>query len=693
MSVKFRCPLCERKIRVRDEYAGKRGGCPNCKKQIDIPAASTLDENDQPIGAAEPSDPPPVEAPTAVAEVEEVSPEEAAKLMQKKKASASASHAPKVEAAAFITFQCPNCQKPAGFPANMAQQPAMCPACRARVMVPARSGEASFLVGAVPKAARAAGSSAATPAVDAPKEREKIPLKWIGIGGGIAAAVMLGILLGRGGTNAPQAAQAPESPPASPTAPKPAEPHSEPPHAQTPVLPAPESKAVARSEAAPQVPEEPQVATVGPATPPPTEPAAPAVVAEAPKTVDPASALMVKDRPPARSKLDEEMDPDEEPAVAVAPPRSGPPAVEPPALNDPAPLPETDPKAPAPVPEVKPAPKVAPPPEPAKPGLAAIYQPILPPRAFVHLESEVPPPPQAWIPWMFQANYTGSRDPKVLLDEAKASYETVEQKHRNWETITGMQLVRVDTHHITVHAQLPEATAKNVGLQIEQLTNLLQQQTRSIALTPTRPHTHEILILWDEVGYNKLIDAFEKQVPGEHWKLARQSTGGMSRNLGYFNSKQAQAPGPHHMALFQFAKQSMLEATDGQAPAWLSEGFAALCENMVTQKNLVYSFRYEANAVKFGENWDQDIRKFALQSKLKTWDLIFPLDLIGMGSLDYLTCYSMVSYLYKSDNQRFIKLVDAIRAGRDSQAAVEEAYGRKLAEIQAMWGQWAMRGQ
>ncbi|MCZ7645559.1 MAG: hypothetical protein M5U26_09785 [Planctomycetota bacterium] len=221
MPIKFRCPLCQRKIRVRDEFAGKRGGCPNCKQPIDIPAESTLDEHDNPVGAADPGETPPVEAATATAEVEEISPKEAARLMQSRQSGREAPKSvddtaavPSATAGSFIRFDCPNCAKPMGFPSAMASQAATCPACRARVMIPERSGELSFLVGAVPREART-GSGARTGLAAAPREAEaggKPPWKPVAIGAGvIVLALILGLMIGRGSGGDADAKSAPGS--------------------------------------------------------------------------------------------------------------------------------------------------------------------------------------------------------------------------------------------------------------------------------------------------------------------------------------------------------------------------------------------------------------------------------------------------------------------------------------------------
>ncbi len=38
--ISFPCPACNHKLSVKDEFAGKRGTCPHCKKPMLVPAAT-----------------------------------------------------------------------------------------------------------------------------------------------------------------------------------------------------------------------------------------------------------------------------------------------------------------------------------------------------------------------------------------------------------------------------------------------------------------------------------------------------------------------------------------------------------------------------------------------------------------------------------------------------------------------------
>src|SRR6185503_16635437 len=128
-------------------------------------------------------------------------------------------------------------------------------------------------------------------------------------------------------------------------------------------------------------------------------------------------------------------------------------------------------------------------------------------------------------------------------------------------------------------------------------------------------------------SYNAYIDLLAKNNPGADFTLSRKASGSSGRKGSFFNANiGGRAPPPEHMATFMLGQLYMREATDGKAPAWLVEGFAACGENTVLKKNLCYSFAYEMNEVKFGINWNADIEKFAKDGKLKPWKQVFPLD-------------------------------------------------------------------
>jgi hypothetical protein len=293
------------------------------------------------------------------------------------------------------------------------------------------------------------------------------------------------------------------------------------------------------------------------------------------------------------------------------------------------------------------------------------------------------------VPWRPCPKCNAKAEQKSLVEAEVARLAAAPARHENWVKQLGIPLERGETRYVSVHAQLSPATARNVVVQLDKLTARLQADTKSTVFCQTRPDTHELLIVWDDPTYLKLIDQLGGPNPNQDWRLARKLVGVMSRNRSFFNARGGRAMPPEDMALFQYAHMLMIEATDAKAPPWLNEGFAAYCENLILQRNLCHSIKYEMNEVQFGMNWNSEIRKYAQQGKLKPWDQIFPLDLIGLKALDYLTCYSMVCFLSK-DPERFTKFVVEVRGGVPPPQALERVYGKSIKDLQAMWAQWAL---
>lgn len=46
MSIEFVCPHCQSNLRLKDEYAGRRGQCPKCRHEIAVPRRTAAGEPD-----------------------------------------------------------------------------------------------------------------------------------------------------------------------------------------------------------------------------------------------------------------------------------------------------------------------------------------------------------------------------------------------------------------------------------------------------------------------------------------------------------------------------------------------------------------------------------------------------------------------------------------------------------------------
>jgi hypothetical protein len=105
MAIKFTCPHCGKSYSVKDQLAGKKAACKDCKKVITIPAATAAP------AAVD------VEALAAAAFTDEPPP-------------------PPVVDTRTIDFECPQCGEPVQQPFELAGKQAPCPSCRRIVKVP-----------------------------------------------------------------------------------------------------------------------------------------------------------------------------------------------------------------------------------------------------------------------------------------------------------------------------------------------------------------------------------------------------------------------------------------------------------------------------------------------------------------------------------------------------------------------------
>lgn len=707
MAILFQCSSCNSKMRVPDAHAGKKAKCPSCKQVVNIPTQSTFTD--------------------ATKSTLDLKATEDDLALQDPNAPAAATESAKPK---FITFDCPSCGKKTGFPSEKAGQPATCPSCKATLMVPEASGGEAFIIGELPPGAPAPAKQGSARVSSAPKvqvRRELLAKKsnaaapavkktqaLVVLGGVLAAGLVTGLLLMWALSNGSTENTAANAPAPGNTAPAgngststnatPAA-MSQSDNASNhdgktgdAVTPRPEeigaSPATTPKEAKTELSDEPLLISRRPGTPGNEETAAP--VTPQPDNETPATPATKPDEDDLDlDKLQKENAGKEKPPeVAQENPDGGKSSLGFLKKDDPAdPKPE-DPNAAA-QPAQPPQPVNAEPEKPKEPDpelYANKFAPLPTLRPLVHIGDA--PPGQDWVlvPWQYSPTYKGDKDNAKLITDAKLRFMEARKRYLAWVDLTKLKLLMVNTHHLTLYCELPETLARNVGDACEKLTAHLQKVTKSVALTPALPAQQEIMIFWEDFSYQNFINVLAQKNPGTDYTLARAATGSSdSRRFGFFNAKKAAGAPPEHMTLHQFGKFMIMEATDGKAPPWLAEGFASYSENAVLNKNLVYSFRYEMNDVKFSPNWNEDLRKLAEQRKLKEWKFIFQLDLIGMGSLDYFTCYSMVSFFMKSDPQRFVTFVQYLRDGMEQNAALTKAFGRSVEDLQKMWGQWTLR--
>jgi hypothetical protein len=313
--------------------------------------------------------------------------------------------------------------------------------------------------------------------------------------------------------------------------------------------------------------------------------------------------------------------------------------------------------------------------------------PLERPRPFVHVEGMPAPKPEACV----RCRWTDPDQDAAALVEAEAiRLKTAGQRHLDLEKKLGYELVRVETHGLVVHAQLPPAEAQKVGLALEGMKIHLQQATGSMLLTPQTPAQDEMICVFGEAAYLRLLKVIEEEQPdnlGESWNLMPELAGGVVGRTSIFHQKDNSHP-PAHMAVSQSGIASMSLATKGRGASWLSVGFAAYCENVVLGKVLIRYIRYENKELKIGDNWALECKRLAAAGALQPWSRQIALDLRDYELVNHVQSYAMVSYLLQRDPQKFQDMVQLFAEGKDSTEAIETAYGSKLDTLQKEWFAW-----
>jgi hypothetical protein len=283
-----------------------------------------------------------------------------------------------------------------------------------------------------------------------------------------------------------------------------------------------------------------------------------------------------------------------------------------------------------------------------------------------------------------------------------ADFAAHEQQVPGWtpqlsQMCGGKTLQELSTPYVSVHTDLPAEELTSVGEKLERLAGTLQSNAKSTLLLGTRADRSHIGLLSDEAAYDAVIEHVvkEKKELDYFKKLPSFSVGFTMENgeKAEFIANHVTPPSlpADSAAVYTFGKMLIKKATSDKAQLWLTEGFASYCENVTLGTNNMNTIQYEPTSPKLGKNWNTEIKTYANKNLLVSWERLFKLDpQKPIKAAEYLNCYAMVSCLIKVDPVRFDKMILYIRGGDDSTTAIEKAYGRKIAELQNLWGQWAL---
>jgi hypothetical protein len=260
-----------------------------------------------------------------------------------------------------------------------------------------------------------------------------------------------------------------------------------------------------------------------------------------------------------------------------------------------------------------------------------------------------------------------------------------------WEGRSGLKLVRVESRHMAHHCDLPVDMARRQGQAAESLAAYLQKQTNSVYLTQSRPGKYEQLFVWDRPKYLKMIDLC-KQIDefGGHgdWHLTSECSGFSGRITTITNADTGDPLPPEHFTVSSMGMRQVVAATGGKAGDWLDCGFAYCCEYCVLTKVRVHYIDYQVNETRLGDDWMTEARRHAQMRKIRKWEEMTRMPLQSWSSVEHLSAFSYVAFLFRTDPRKFCLMCLAIREGQGDVQAIESVYGKPIDELQRACYGW-----
>lgn len=290
----------------------------------------------------------------------------------------------------------------------------------------------------------------------------------------------------------------------------------------------------------------------------------------------------------------------------------------------------------------------------------------------------------------------GSPLAELALAEDKR-LETATGPHLAWERDTGFSLTRVETRHAVIHCQLPAGESLKIGQAFERLHAELQKMLGSMRLSVTRPATYEIMALLEKPSYDHFRQIMEKRFTreqlGDNWALSRDAAAWDHSLLPFFyETRRTMLQRPHaHGVCFMGGRRQIQVASGYQAPIWLYEGFAELCEFLALRANLWRSV-YNQNPGPRDGDWPIQLRQAAIGKNLRPWPEQFKRELRDWDAVDYLQTFGMTAYLFSQAPKKFLAYIRLLRERRPPEEALVAAYEKPVEELDAACLKWIVGG-
>jgi hypothetical protein len=316
-------------------------------------------------------------------------------------------------------------------------------------------------------------------------------------------------------------------------------------------------------------------------------------------------------------------------------------------------------------------------------------------KPFVWLEGTPRPRPESFVDEQYCPRCQPGKDAASLVAEAREQIDAAMEKHRQWEDRTGWNLLLAITRHEALHTQLSAAQTRAVAMAIESLTHRLKQTTSSVALTPTRPSTYELVILWERPSWDHFRDVMEglytREQLGEAWVSVREYNSYdhfVTPHL-YETPTSVRTRPPTCGPVFLAARRQISIATDRRTPLWLTEGFAAYGDYLVHKTNRWFTVYQAEQALPIGD-WMQEARRMAGDARFRPWDKLLKRELRDWQPVDYVQTMAFVAFLLETEPEKFLALLRNLAAGEADVTALQSAYKSSLEELGQRCERWLL---
>jgi len=287
-------------------------------------------------------------------------------------------------------------------------------------------------------------------------------------------------------------------------------------------------------------------------------------------------------------------------------------------------------------------------------------------------------------------------DTKALAVEAERQHAAVLAEHALWEERLDEKLLLVQTRHVAIHTELKPADAKRMGEAVEEMAFRLQRAAGSLAITPTRPAGYPQMLLWGEDSWKKFREVMERHYTpeqlGDDWQNAGKGILYDHAAVAhcYLTPKTAREVPPEYFAVKLAAARQIWVASGLHAPPWLIEGFAGYAQHLVLRAARVFTIYAQGRGPGRPVTL-KDAAQAAAAKQFRPWDKMLTRPLRDIEPADYAQSLAMVAFLMDDQPAKFVRFVALLQLGAACPAALEEAYGKSISDLEAASARWLAR--